>query len=503
MALDVRERHPDSLQHLDISRANPLDPRGRSQLDELLDELLRRRGQRFIESLFLDTGEYSRHHYPKHMEFFALGAKYRERIFLAGNRVGKTIAAGTEWTYHLTGEYPDWWVGHRFNRKIILLVSGDTHETTRDILQMKLLGSTTDKPENFGTGLIPGRHLKGIVARTHVKGAVEKAYVKNAFGGESEIWFRSYEQGREIFQGFELDGFWPDEECPQDVYEEGQIRLMTRRGFCTLTFTPLQGLTELVVQLQGTPEENEAANRVVVQCGWDDVPHLDAQTKREMFAKLPVHQRAARTQGVPKIGAGAIYPIDDEQIWCDDFKLPSHWPRGYGLDVGWNCTAALFGALDPETDTIYIYAEHYRQMAEPAVHASAIKARGAWMKGAIDPASKGRSQTDGAQILSLYQREGLDLIEAINAVEAGIYETWMRFSTGRLRIFKSCQNTLAERRIYRRDDNGKVHKAKDHAMDALRYFVMTFRRVVQLLPRMQPGETVTGGYVPFDPAVGI
>lgn len=113
--------------------------------------------------------------YPRHMEFFALGARCSERVFMAGNRVGKTVAAGTELAYHLAGRYPSWWAGHRFSKPVRALISGDTHETMRDILQLKLLGSTTDKPENFGTGLIPGDAITGIVARTHVKGAVERA----------------------------------------------------------------------------------------------------------------------------------------------------------------------------------------------------------------------------------------------------------------------------------------------------------------------------------------
>lgn len=486
---------------LDLSYLAGLPQQRRSELHALLDELGRRSRQRKIEQMFPDAGEYARHLYPKHLEFFEAGALYRDRCFIAGNRVGKTMGAGTEWTYHLTGEYPAWWKGHRFHRPIRLLVSGDTHETTRDILQDKLLGSTTDKPEKFGTGLIPGRNISSIVARTHIKGAVEKAYVKYKGGGESELWFRSFVQGREIFQGIELDGFWPDEECPQDVYEEGLVRLMTTKGISTLTFTPLEGLTDLVDQLMDTPEANDAAGRYIVQCGWDDVPHLDEATKREMLAKLPPHQRDARTRGIPKLGAGAIYPIDDDEIVVDDFRLPDHFNRGYGLDVGWNKTAAAFLAHDRDQDILYMYGEHYRGLAEPVIHADAIRRRGAWMTGAIDPAARGRSQIDGQALFNMYRKLNLNLVLANNAVESGVYEVWMRLSTGRLKIFKSCQNTLAERRVYRRDENGKIVKAKDHAMDAMRYGVMTMDQVLRPMPnygvsRPQPA------YHALDPAMG-
>ncbi len=473
----------------------------RNEVAEILDEVRRRSGMRLIDMIFPESGEFRRSLYPKHMEFFEAGRYYRERCFIAGNRVGKTMAAGTEWTYHLTGEYPAWWKGYRFSGPIRLMVSGDTHETTRDIQQLKMLGSTTDKPENFGTGLIPGRCLAGIVPRPHVKGAVEKAYVKHRLGGESEVWFRSYEQGREIFQGFELDGFWPDEECPQDVYEEAMVRLMTRRGLSTLTFTPLNGLTDLVQNLMGTPDELREANRYIVHCTWDDVPHLDEQTKAEMYAKLPPHQRDARTKGIPALGAGAIYPVVEEDIVIDDFRLPDHFKRGYGLDVGWNRTAACWGALDPDLDILYIYAEHYRGQAEPVIHADAIKRRGAWMTGAIDPAARGRSQQDGEQLLRVYQSQKLNLVAANNAVEAGIYEVWSRMSTGRLKIFRSCQNTLAEYRIYRRDDKGKVVKKSDHLMDAKRYLVMTMSRVLKNLPGPTREKTPDPFAQAFDPVM--
>lgn len=462
----------------------------RAELVALVDELERRQRMRLLDTLFPAAGPLRREAYPKHMQFFGLGREYRERIFLAGNRVGKTVAAGAEWSYHLTGMYPDWWPGRTFSGPITLLASGDTHETTRDILQAKLLGTDDrDRPELIGTGLIPGRQIKAWVPRTHVKGAIEKVIVRRVSGGgdvsgsgESELWLRSYEQGRKIFQGFELDGFWPDEECPQDVYDEGQVRLMTTRGISTLTFTPLEGLTPLVAHLLSGADIASAsaasvlqpdAGRAIVMCGWDDVPHLDELTKREMLAKLPPHQRDARTKGIPSLGAGAIYPVPESDLVVAPFELPAHWPRAYGLDVGWNRTAAVWGALDRETDTLYLYSEHYRSQAEPVIHAEAIKQRGAWINGAVDPASRGRSQIDGEQLLHIYRDHGLNISEADNAVESGIYDVWERLSTGRLKVFSTLHHWLTEYRVYRRDDKGRVVKANDHLMDASRYLVRT------------------------------
>lgn len=484
-----------------------LSSQQRLELESLLLELERRQNTRLLQTMFPDEGPLRRELYPKHQEFFqsrAPGtppgelteiARASERVFMAGNRVGKTVAAGTEIAYHLTGEYPDWWEGHRFDKACRWLASGDTHETTRDIIQLKMLGSTTDKPEKYGTGLIPGDAIVGVVPRSHVKGAVEKIIVRHKSGGESELWLRSYVQGREIFQGFELDGFWADEECPADVYEEGLVRLMTRDGISILTFTPLNGLTPLVQDLikpvEAFTEEEDpdglkrraAADRLIVRCGWDDVPHLSEQAKAKLLSKLQPYQRQARTKGVPALGAGAIYPVDEDDIKVDDFQIPDFWPRSYGLDVGWNRTAAIWGAFDRENDIVYLYSQHYRGQAEPSIHATGIKARGEWIPGAIDPAARGRSQKDGEQLMVVYTDLGLDIHPADNGVESGIYDVWERLSTGRLKVFKSCLDWFNEYRIYRRDEQGRVVKSNDHLMDATRYLVKTGLDLARVKPR--------------------
>lgn len=223
-------------------------------------------------------------------------------------------------------------------------------------------------------------------------------------------------------------------------------------------------------------------SRQVVTATWDHAPHLGAKQKAELTASIPPHQRDARSKGVPALGAGAIYPVPESDILCTPFDIPEHWPRAYGLDVGWNRTAAIWGALDRESDVIYLYAEHYRGQAEPSIHADAIRARGAWIPGAIDPAARGRAQADGRALLSAYLDLGLQLTPADNAVEAGLHAVWQRLSSGRLKVFRSCQNWLGEYRLYRRDEAGRVVKQRDHLMDATRYLVMTGPGIARTRP---------------------
>jgi hypothetical protein len=109
---------------------------------------------------------------------------------------------------------------------------------------------------------------------------------------------------------------------------------------------------------------------------WSETPHLDEAAKRGLLASYLPHERDARTKGVPSLGAGAIYPVPEEDILVEPFEFPAWYRHAFALDVGWNRTAALWGAYCPEDDTLYAYAEYYRGHAEPAVHAAGIRARG-------------------------------------------------------------------------------------------------------------------------------
>ncbi len=222
--------------------------------------------------------------------------------------------------------------------------------------------------------------------------------------------------------------------------------------------------------------------RHLTQASWEDVPHLDEETKAGLIADMPEYLRDARTKGIPSLGAGAIFQTPESEIMVKPFEPPAYWPRAYGLDVGWNRTAAIWIAMDRETGTDYLYTEHYRGKAEPSIHADAIKARGDWIPGVIDPAARGRGQRDGVQLMSDYMDQGLDLQPANNAVEAGLLDMWQRFSSGRLKVFASCQNWFNEYRLYRRDLDGKVVKTHDHLMDATRYVVMSGRDRAKLKP---------------------
>jgi phage terminase large subunit-like protein len=439
---------------------------------EAIEAELQYRAQHKIEDLYPDAGPLRRELYVKHLEFFRAGAAHAERCFMAANRVGKTEGVGAyEATAHLTGRYPAWWEGRRFNRPVSAWVAGKDGKTVRDILQRALLGPAPQ----FGTGMIPADAIIGTTPKPGVPEAVESVYVKHISGGRSELTFKSYEAGQESFYGTRKDFVWLDEECELKIYTECLLRTLAvvlgePNGLMLLTYTPLWGMTDLAKEYLQAPE---GSPKRLITATWDNAPHLSKETRAELYKSIPPHEREARTEGRPMLGSGAIYPIPEADFVVDDFEVPDHFPRGYGMDVGWHKTAAIWGAWDRESDIAYLTSHHYRGQAEPIIHVEGIRARGDWIPGFIDPAANGRSQIDGSQLLQIYRRLGLNLQPADNAREAGIYEVWMRLSTGRLKVFRSCMHWLDEFRIFARDENGKIiNEQKFHLMAATRYLFM-------------------------------
>lgn len=190
------------------------------------------------------------------MQFFAGGAEHIERCMMAANRVGKTWGVGAyETTLHLTGLYPDWWVGRRWDRPTRAWVAGDTRTTTRDIVQHALMGVGGEgSAGEIGTGMIPGELIVGQPSSMQgVPGGFDTVRVSHKSGGTSILQFKSYDQGRRTFQGTKKDLCWFDEEPPIEVYEEGLLRLTATapgedNGLMLCTFTPLLGLSKVALK---------------------------------------------------------------------------------------------------------------------------------------------------------------------------------------------------------------------------------------------------------------
>ena len=192
--------------------------------------------------LYPDEGPFRRELYVKHLAFFAAGKIHQDRMFLAANRIGKTLACLFEDTLHLTGLYPPWWPGHVFPGPIKAWVASDTAKDTRDIMQVELFG----EKEELGTGLIPESSIIRTTPKHGLADAFDLVYIRHVSGGVSVLQHKSFDQGVKAFKGRAIHLAHLDEEPPRDVFTECTVRTMTTHGLIMVSLMPLAGRTDLI-----------------------------------------------------------------------------------------------------------------------------------------------------------------------------------------------------------------------------------------------------------------
>lgn len=415
--------------------------------------------------------------YAKQREFHDFGKTKRERLFRAGNQLGKTLSGAAEMACHLTGLYPEWWQGRRWERPIKAWAGSKSGEATRGGVQRLLLGEPGD-PGAVGTGFVP---LKSIVDVSPARGladAVDTATIKHVTGGNSILKFKSYEQGRERWQVETVDYVWMDEEPPADVYSEALSRTNATGGMVCVTFTPLLGVSDVVMRFikELHPDRSDTVMTI------DDVDHISAEEKAKIIASYPEHEREARTRGVPILGSGRIFPVPRDVIAVEPFKVPEWWPRIGALDFGWDHPTAAV-ALAHDRDSGIVYVTHVYRAAQTPVHTVAAALKG-W--GPIPWAwpHDGLNSTAGSPdpLANQYRTHGLRMRpdpasyddNRRNTVEAGLMDMLDRMLTGKLKVFRQHNDWFEEFELYHRKD-GKVWKERDDIMSATRYGIMDLR----------------------------
>lgn len=405
--------------------------------------------------------------HDKQALFHAEGKRFHERLFLAGNRCGKTYCGAMEMAIHLTGLYPSWWQGIRFDKPIRAWAASVTTESTRDILQKVYLGCD----DLDVRGAIPQHLVEKVTMRRGVSGAVDTVYVKHSSGGVSLLGFKSYDQGREKFQGTSRHFIHLDEECDIRIYEECLLRTLDVGGSVVLTMTPLKGMTDVCEHFM---REDSQQNRTLIQASWEDATHLSENEKERLRQTLRPHEREAREKGIPSLGSGKIYPVKESDIACERFEIPPYFKRVFGIDFGWtNPTAIVHLAHDVENDIVYVTDVYAVCEEPPRVHAQYIQQKYKGLSGVCDPAGRSVTQSDGVSLMQRYADHGVYLQMADNAVESGLMQVLERMQSGRLKIFDDLEPWWREFRLYRRGENGKIVKKNDHLMDAMRYALVS------------------------------
>jgi phage terminase large subunit-like protein len=428
--------------------------------------------------------------YPRQLEFFALGFLKRQRLFMAGNQVGKSDAGAFETMCHATGNYPPWWPGKRFDRPTIGWVAGVSSNDVKRVAQRKLCGPPGVEDE-WGTGMIPKEDLLDKAMGRGVTDAIDELQVQHRTNGKkdgtSRIVFKSYEQGRKTFQGDTIDYGWGDEESEkQDVYDEFVTRLRGD-GVIYTTFTPLFGKTPFV--------ESFGRDSIVTMT-LDEVPtkeeggHFTVEEKALRYGDYKSHERDARARGIPLLGSGAIFLTpEDNVVEPAIVTVPEMWVKGWGIDFGiGHPFGAALCAWDTDLDVVHVLHAFRIKDALSIVHASMMKQVGAavpvfWPKDGAD-----RDPHGGAPLKDGYKAHGLLMYpehahwpDGSLSTEAGIHEWDQREKTGRMKFAVHLVDLLEERRYYHRKD-GLIVKVRDDILSAVRIFLMMkrFAKRVQL-----------------------
>lgn len=422
--------------------------------------------------------------YTKQIEFFTLGRTMRERLLMAGNQLGKTEAGAVEMVYHLTGIYPKDWKGRRWDRPVKAWACGEGATLVRDTQQKKLCGEP-GVADALGTGYIP-KHL--FVDTPSLARGVTDAYdtiqVRHISGGTSVLKFKSYEQGRTKFQGDTVDIVWLDEEPPLDIYTEALTRTNATKGMVYMTFTPLKGMSSVVMRFLN----EESPDRAVVTMTIEDALHIPPEEREKIIASYPAHERDARTKGTPMLGSGRIFKYSDDAISEPAIEnVPPHWHKLWGVDFGIDHPfAAALILWDKDTDVIHVH--HAMRISDQKAleHAVAMKAIARSVKVAWPQDGHQREKGGGEALADIYRKHGLAMLphhathsDGSNSTEAAIMEMDQRFATGRLKIASHLSIVFEEIRLYHRKD-GMIVKLKDDVLSAIRTAVMARRMASQV-----------------------
>lgn len=465
--------------------------------------------------------------YPKQREFIAMGAGKQERMLFAGNQLGKSYVGAYETACHLTGIYPKDWPGRKWGRPVKGWACGVSSTVTRDVSQTLLCGEPGVETE-FGVGFIP-RHC--FVERPSLaRGAVADSYdtvqvwhhTDGVRDGISMLQFKSYEQGRPKFQGRTLDFVWWDEEPPADVYGEGNTRWSATAGMSYMTFTPLFGYSDVVCRFL-RPDSTEPLEyrqmRGHLTMGYRDAFHMTEDMVKSNLAKYPRHEHAARMNGEPLLGSGAVHIFDPALVtFKSSYQIPLQFAKLWGIDFGiTHPFAAVLIAWDREIDLIYVVAGYRAPNATPLVHSEAIRNIAAEVPIAWPHDGHAREKGSGEQVASQYRKQHLKMLathatypEGGFSTEAAVMEVDTRLEKGNgpggMVIREDFREMFEELREYHRKD-GLLVKERDDLISALHKALMMkrFARPVPLgaRPRPEPGAIVRPARAaPINPFTG-
>ena len=428
---------------------------------------------------------------PWQLDFHNSPAK--EKANICANGVGKSFSTLWETTAHLTGNYPDWYTGHRFDKPVKWWVGAIDAGLQTEGVQQILFGANLESA--IGTGLIPKDKIVGKPSfrQSGIPNTIHQVMIQHKSGGYSTLIFKTYAQGWKSWQSAAPDGITLDEQ-PDDndnkqkgIFEECQTRLFRSSGVMLVGMTPLLGETELTRYFM--------AGGKGIFCNsatWDDAPHLKEEDKERLRKAYPGHSTQTRTMGVPMMGEGRVINAEEDEIKIRQFETPRHFARIIGMDFGVGVghpTAAAQLVWDRDKDIVYLIADYRKENKDAIIHAAAIKSWGAWIPVAWPhdghkTSDLTREKSDGDQVKDVYRNHGLNMLGmsarydkdrgGSQPQEPIIEELNTRIELGKFFVTENCHNFLEEIRSFHRKD-GKIINRREDTIKAVLYALMMLR----------------------------
>lgn len=433
--------------------------------------------------------------YDWQKRFVSATASNRQCLLMCANRVGKTYTGCYIDAIHATGRYPDWWEGYKFDHAPLIWCLGYSGDKCRDLLQQAIFGAYSNG--QFSGGLIVedlildavGGAIPRLAQQVNVKWVSDDGIREES----TVLQFKSYSQGQHALMGDGVDWYHVDEE-PKDATIWPQVLTRTasgdngKGGRGILTFTPENGKTELVTKFMDDPSKGQYLQTAT----WDDAPHLSDEVKEEILAAYPSYQRDMRTKGIPLMGAGLIYEIDENDIKCDPFEVPDYWFVINGMDFGWDHPQAHIQLVwDRDADIFYLINAFKKSKIQPfeawhVVKPWSTNAPTAWPADGLQT-EKGSAK----QQKDYYKEEGFNMLpehatweDGGNGVWAGIMEINNLMKTGRFKVVSTLVEVFEELRQYHTkttaDGKSVIVKILDDLLDAIRYAYMMRRYAVRV-----------------------
>ncbi len=439
-----------------------------SRIKQIEAELVRRCAKGKID--LYNTGEIV---HQKQVEFHKCDKK--NRWVFGGNRTGKTECGAVESIWLCRGEHPFKKMEKACDGWVVSL----SRQVQRDVAQSKILSYL--KPE-WIQDVVMSEGRKDSLSG----GIIDYILIKNVFGGVSKLGFKSCDQGREKFQGTSLDFVWFDEEPPYDIYIECKMRVIDRCGQIFGTMTPLKGLTWVYDEIYVNEKSDPDIWHTFMT--WQDNPFLASEEIQKLYDCMSKDELESRCYGKFVGHSGGVYNEFDENLHViEPFAVPYEWYDNISIDPGLNNPlSAHWYAVDFDGN-VYVIAEHYQAQKDIIFHSQKIKEicdnlnwhrRNGYINALIDSAASQRTLASTKSVADLFYDNGILVNTNVNKdVFSGIQRVKSYFKNAngkaRLFIFKNCTNMIREIKTYRWGDGDNPIKKDDHAVDELRYYIMS------------------------------